>query len=414
MDKVKIFDISYEGAGVGKTGGKVVFVPKTLPGEEVLFEPVKTTSSFVTGRVLQVVKESENRIVPACPYFEICGGCDFLHTTYQNEQVLKTEILQRELAKVGFDGNIDFVCSNSRLGYRNKIKLEVQNGKLGYYKAKSHQFFEIKTCPIADEKILDALEKTQLFLQANAFKDLKNVYIKKVDSRVAICLLFDKNAKKVQKNLQNLQILSDFTLFFAYGEVLESDKTQIFKVEGQGELYKQFDGARLDFDMRAFAQVNDGVAEKLYEYVCQTCQGKSVINAYSGQGQLTYLLAKTAAKVAGIELQESAHERAQLLTQNLPNVQNFCSKVEDILPQVLVQKYDAIVLDPARAGCHKDVLSSICQSDLKQVLYISCNFATLVRDLKLLQPHFYIKTVKIFDMFACTANMETAVFLQRI
>lgn len=413
-DKVKIFDVSYEGAGVGRLNGKVAFVPKTLPAEEVLIEVEKETSSFVIGRAIEILKESEDRVVSACPYFDICGGCDFLHTTYQNEQILKTQILKKELAKIGFVGNVEFTPSQTRFGYRNKLKIEVQHGKLGYFKPKTHQFFEIETCPIADEKILQAMEKVGLFLKANRFEKLKNVYIRKVEDVIAICLLFDKNAKKMQKNPENLQFLDDFLLFFAYGEILESDKTQIFKIAGDGKLCKKIGDACMDFDMRAFCQVNDAVAEKLYNFVCEKCKNQSVINAYSGQGQLTYLLAKDAEKVVGIELQETAHETAQLLTAKQPNVQNFCGKVENVLPEILLEKYNLIILDPARAGCDKKVMQAICESELKTVIYISCNFATLVRDLGLLVPKYAIKTVKIFDMFACTANMETAVILERV
>ncbi len=212
MDIVDIFDVSYEGAGVGKLDGQIVFVPKTLPGERVEVEIEKRTSKFLTAVAKNIIVPSPQRIKPACPHFDVCGGCDFQHCKEEYERALKRQILQKELKKVGFDGDVQFHPSNNRLHYRNKIKFEVCGDKLGYFKAKSHNFFEVDQCPIADEKISAAFLKIKEFVAENHFESLKNVYIKIVDETTYVCFLFEKNAPKMQKNVKFCVILWCFLL----------------------------------------------------------------------------------------------------------------------------------------------------------------------------------------------------------
>lgn len=411
---VDIFDISYEGAGVGKNNGKVVFVPKTLEGERVEVEKIKNTSSFSLAKLVQVVDESKDRIVPKCPYFSECGGCDFQHCNIETESKIKQDILKKELKKVGFSGEIGFVASDKRFFYRNKIKLEVKGGKIGYFKAKSQDFFAIKECPIATEEINKTIPIVEEFLKENKFKGLKSVYIKQVEDDIGVCFLFDKNCKKDVKNLKKIEIFDKKSLFFAFGDVLENNSTQIFGVFGNQKLLKNIDGHNVEIDISAFNQINDNVAEKLYNLVEDLTANKRVVNAYSGQGLLTYLISKKAKFVYGIEYQKTAHESAEKLKKLNENykIENVCGKVENCLSEILLRdRIDLIVLDPAREGCDKNVLNEILRCNIEKIVYISCNFATLTRDLKVLTQKYAIESVKIFDMFPCTANMETVVIL---
>ncbi len=458
---VDIFDMSYEGAGVGKIGGQVVFVPKTLPGEKVEVEIVRITKSFMIGKLLKVITPSEWRVEPNCQYFQVCGGCDFQHCERHLEQDIKTKILKQELAKIGFGGEISFVAGERRFLYRNKIKFEVKDGKLGYFKPKTHDFFEVKTCPIAEKEINLSIEKIKEFLKSNQnnLPNLKNVYIKRINNgnidnekMVAICFLFDKKSKKMMKNINNLYILSDFFVFFAFGDVLESndviierqspkqidsefnDKLEKFYYENKRKtnntfhdvnetksLVEKIDDFEVEVDISAFKQINDEVAKMLYDYICKNTAGKKVINAYSGQGVLTYLISKTANMVYGIELQKQAHNSAEKLKALVEasctkcgSIENICGRVEDEIGKIIKSdRIDCVVLDPARDGCKKEVMMAICESNIGGVIYVSCNFSTLVRDLKLLQNYYDIETVKIFDMFPCTMNLETVVMLKR-
>ena len=214
-----------------------------------------------------------------------------------------------------------------------------------------------------------------------------------------------------QKLIKNEKIMN-FSVFFAYGDVLESNKTQILCIVNKGKLLKKYKNIEIESEVSAFNQINDEVAEKLYDYILSETKNMRVVNAYSGQGLLTALIANHAKFVYGIEYQASAHKMAQRLTENFQNVENICGLVEDSIAQILRRdRIDIIVLDPARDGCKKSVLEEIKLQKIKKIAYISCNFSTLTRDLMNLQENYLIEKIKIFDMFPCTANMEVVAIL---
>ena len=416
---VYIDDISYEGAGVARCDGKVVFVPKTLIGEKAEINVIKENDAYSLGQVSKVLERSEKRIEPECQYFDVCGGCDFQHCERETEKEIKKNILKRELSKIGFEGDVDFVESEKRFGYRNKITMHVHENKLGFFKPKSRDFFEVKTCPIASENINKSFEKVQRFISENNFLKINNVYFKEINNKIAICFLFGKHERKnnfLSRKLNNFELLNNFIVYFAFGDVLESNETQIFMISDGKKLTKRIDNFDYEVDISAFNQVNDDVASKLYEHVVGLCKNKRVVNAYSGQGLLTYLISKHARFVYGIEYQRSAHEKAEKLCSHVEGfkIQNICGKVEDELKNVTLRdRIDAIVLDPAREGCKVDVLDEIVKSKIDDIIYISCNFSTLTRDLKVLTKEYEVNNVKIFDMFPCCATMETVVTLKR-
>ena len=401
--KIKILDISYNGKGVGKEeGGKTIFVPKVDVGEEVEVEVSKTNKTFDEGKVLTLLNTSSHRIKPKCPYFEKCGGCDFQHLTYEREKEIKIKIIKREFEKIGVKGNIGFVDSEKRFNYRNKITLKHQNGKLGFNEASSHNFVEISFCPLADERINKAIGEVLEFLKTKHFSFLKSVSFLLSKSDVLITFLFTQREKLVLN-----EALKAYSVFLAVGEVLE--KARITKVFGKECFYKVC-GVNFPLFPTSFLQVNTLVSEKLYQFVQHNVRDTRVVNAYSGQGVLSVILAEKNEFVFGIEYQKSSHEIAEKIKTK--NMINFCGKVEDVLPK-LTDKVEAIVLDPARAGCKKEVLEAISKSSIAKIVYISCNFATLMRDLSFLLKDFKIENTTIFDMFPQTANLETCVILTK-
>lgn len=413
---VEIIDMSYEGSGVGKLDGKVVFVPKTLVGDVVEIEKVKETKSFIIGKAVRLEVKSDDRIEAKCPYFQVCGGCDFQHCSYDKEKELKKRLVLKELEKVGWKGGADFVSCGKCFSYRNKIKLDYVNGKLAFHGIKGDGYVAVERCEIASEEINFALKKVVEFLQENSFVGLKSVYIKQVEKEVGICFLFDKNAKNGLKSAKNIEILHSFSAFYAIGDVLESDETQVFCVCGKTKFHKNMGDFVCEVDVSAFNQVNDEVANLLYNEVVKAVDGKRVVNAYSGQGLLTTMLAKKSKFVYGIEYQQSAHACAERLAEQMRDYKicNICGKVEEELGKILLKDcIDAVVLDPAREGCDKKVLDEILQSSIEEIVYVSCNFSTQVRDISRLQEKYFIESVKIFDMFPCTMNVESMVILRR-
>ncbi len=402
---VKIIDISYNGSGVAKRAGKTIFIPQTDIGEEVEVEIAKSMSKFDIGRVVKVVKASPFRTSPPCPYYGKCGGCSFQHLTYERELSLKKQILQNELKKAGYISGIDIEPSEDSYYYRNKIKLTYKQGQLGYISALSHNFINIKSCLLAESDILNAIHTVEEYLKKYSYSHLKSVYFRKFNDGVMIIFLFSKREKFLYSNL-----LDKHPIFLAEGEVLESDKTKLYKEYNATKMRYEILDEAFDIDTKSFLQVNIGVAEKLYDFVVKNVDGKTVINAYSGQGVLSKLLAKKAHKVIGIEMQSSAHKIAETIKTD--NMINYNAKVEEVISK-LSKEADFIALDPAREGCKEKVLEEIIKSNIKNIIYVSCNFSTLTRDLKQLTKFYKIQKVKFFDMFPRTSNMETCVILEK-
>ena len=148
-----IFDYGYDGEGVGKIDDKICFVPFSLKGEKVEVAKIKETSSFVKAKIQKVITKSDLRDVPPCPYFEKCGGCAYQHTSYQNELEIKKELLSRQLKKIGYNGVIE-VISGEEYGYRNKVKLFCQSGKIGFKERQTNSVCDIEKCLLAKNEIM--------------------------------------------------------------------------------------------------------------------------------------------------------------------------------------------------------------------------------------------------------------------
>lgn len=402
--QIKIEDISHSGSGVGKIDGKVIFVPYTDIGEIVEIKNIKKGSKFDKAEVAKVLAPSKDRCVPSCPYFSNCGGCDFQFVNYERELKLKELILKNELKKVNFFEKIDIFSSKNRFFYRNKIKLSYFEGKLGYYSADKN-FVEVEYCPLAKKEIDYAIKVVKEYLKVYKYQNLKSVTFRKTDEIILISFLFSKKEK-----LKYSKLLDNFIIATFIGDILESDKTKLFERFNFKGTYKTILNEKIPADFNSFFQVNDEVAENLYRFVLNYCKNKKIINAYSGQGALSLLISKESQKVVGIEIQKSAHLIAEKIKKD--NMKNINGAVEQELPKLLQKEnYDLIVLDPAREGCKNSVIEAIKSAKIKEILYISCNFSTLVRDLKSLNNLYYIKNVSLFDMFPNTANMEVCVTL---
>lgn len=403
---MKITDFGYNGEGVGHIDGKVCFVLYTLTGEEVDVKITKQTSSFLKGVPSRLVLASDLRQKPPCPYFEKCGGCDFQHMSYENEIELKKQILERHLKKVGYEGKIEIHSSDKDYGYRNKIRLFCCTDGLGFKQAESNNIIPIKKCLLIDERMNEVLEVVQNFIKAQSLqKRLLNVIIRK-QSGVHVWFVFKQ---EVDIDFLGLSLLlgNDCQIYQSVG----SDNPQRVTNKTSREV-EEF-GMVYNFHVDAFRQVNDAVYEKLYNKVAEIVKGEVVLNAYSGAGVLSGVLAKRAKVVYGVELGLSEHESAEKLKEknnisNLKNLQGYC---EEVLPNLDV-RFDSVVVDPPRKGCDKTVVEALNKSGAKQIVYVSCNPASLVRDIVLLNGY-RLKQVEMFDMFPRTANCETLAILEK-
>lgn len=389
---LEIIDYGYNGEGIAKDNGKVYFVPKVLIGEKVKVDILKNTSKFSQCEAKKIILPSPLRLVPRCPYFFKCGGCNFQHMNYEFELSLKKQLLLRDLRKICEISDLQVVPCGFEYAYRNKVRFQVKDNKLGFFENRSNNFIEIKHCDLISSEM-------------NRVISVINEKLSQLECRFKEIILFSFNGK----------IVVDFVTYEKVDKkILQQNFDFDFMLNHKGQTFRtKFMGLEYDFSGDAFRQVNDEIAEKLYSEVLSNLKGKRVANCYSGTGVLSGLLSKEAEHVYGIELNNCAHNGAESLKEinKIQNLTNICGYVEKELHKI-ANKVDFVVLDPPRAGCDINGLNSILENNISGVVYISCNPSTLMRDLKILLTKYDIKCVKLFDMFPRTANFETLIVLE--
>lgn len=408
MGKIKttITGYGYDGEGVGRVDGKVVFVPYTLRDEVVEAEIEMSKSSFCKGKLSQVCVASKDRTTPPCQYFSRCGGCAFQHTDYDNELNIKLEVLKSHLAKIGFDQKVDIISSQKQYGYRNKIKLFVGKDGLSLKERGSDNLVAIKKCMLVEDKINEAIDKIQTFLKSTkSCTDYSQVVIRKEAN--ALLVNFYKTNEKL-KNYQGLYLMLGSTC-----GIFETFKSKTEHMIGLHEIECDEFGLECSFSARSFHQVNEGVEERLYDDVINNILGNNIINCYSGAGVLSGMIAKQGKRVVGIELGEYEHQNAQEMKEknNLFYLTNYLGDCGKVLPK-LTGEFDTIIVDPPRAGLGKEVVSALNSMNFKRLIYVSCNSATCVRDIQRLNG-FKLQKVSMYDMFSRTSEFEIMAVLDK-
>ena len=400
---MKITDFGYNGEGVGKIEGKPCFVPCAIVGEEVEVNVRRETSRFAKARLKKVVKPSPKRIKPPCPYYDRCGGCDFQHINYEDEKDLKIAIFKRQLSKV-CDCEVDFVGSKEFYGYRNKLRLSYKQGALGQFERLSHNLVPLDKCLLASERINQVLAQIQDLLKRNKSKTLDSITFREENGVVLVVFSFNG------ENDLPLEWL-DFAIGGWVGIFVKQRGGQLRHVCGEREFIKDEGGLKCRFSPDAFHQVNPYIYPSLYEKVVAEAEGK-VLNAYSGGGVLSGILAKAGKTVVGVEIGQAEHAMAEQLKLNnnlsIVNIQGDCGEVLTTLRE----DFDTIILDPPRIGCDKKVIYAVNNLNAKKIIYISCEPSTLVRDAMGLDKY-QITNSTIFDMFPRTANIESVTIFKR-
>ena len=449
------------GEGIIKEDGTVVFVPFALVGEKIRYKVLKVTSKCAYAKLIEVLIPAETRVRPECPVFGKCGGCQLQHIRYQNQLKLKEENIATCFKKIA---NLDVfilptIKGNDRYRYRNKLQLPVSfNGKetvIGFYAEGSHRVIPIEDClinPVWTKNIILAFKqyiKEFSILGYNEIDhtgELREITVKEVKGKLIItAVILDKKIRGKDRLIEiiNEVVKYPFSLFInvnnqitnvIYGQEFEC-------VYGAPFYSNEMLGIKYKTGVQSFMQVNDQVCIKLYSTVRDTVSADektTVIDAYSGAGLMTAILAKTAKKAIGVEIVKEAVDIANKLAEqnNLSNkITNYLGKCEDILPELIKKEKKenanvCVVLDPPRKGCDVKVINAILNSEIDKIVYVSCLPSTLARDVGLLVGSleisngeikrvenpvykYDIEFIKPFDMFSQTKHVETLVCLTR-
>lgn len=426
--ELNISSLGINGEGVAKVDGAVVFVPFALPDEKVRAKIIYAKSSFYVAKVLEILKPSKFRVNPPCPYFNKCGGCDIQHLEYSKQLEFKTNLVKNNLKNIAkLDVPVEN-CepSNNQFYYRNKFSFPISSQGVGMYKEGSHEIIPINNCLIQTDWARDIIEIFNKFinLSGNSVYNeqtkqglLKHLVCRMEQNQLLVCVVVNGNKLKNADKL--IKMISEKFMHFGLmlnvntlcNNVILTDK--FIYLHGFKTITMSQHQMVFDVSIDSFLQVNTFVANKIYDEVVAQVEGEVVVNAYSGAGLLSALLSKKAKYVYGIEIVKAAHLNAeQLIKRNsITNVTNICGDVKMELHNI--KNFDTIVLDPPRKGCDKTVINLINLVSPKKIVYVSCDSATLSRDISNLTGY-KITKVKPFDMFPNTRHVETLAVLEKI
>ncbi len=434
--EVEIEDLGMNGEGVAHIDGQVVFVPFAIVGEKVKIKIINTKTKIAVGKIVEILRKSNDRVQLKCKYFEKCGGCDLQHLNYNKTLEFKQMQVKKNLKQIAKLDVMVSACQKSEpYFYRNKCALPVicENGKnkIGFFREFSHSVIEIDDCVVTKPFVADLIKITKNYMQKfnlfgfdeqNHGGDIKHIVARKVGEFLIVTLVVSSlNIKGVEFFYQKLQEkFKNCSLWLNLNtlnnNVIFGDKF-VFKF-GQKQIFQNIMGLKVSVNPASFLQVNDEICEKIYTKVQDEIEEDSiVIDAYSGAGIMTGITAKKSKHSYGLEIVKQATEDANFLKQinnisNMTNINGDCSKTLCELLKTIKEKIN-IILDPPRKGCDKRVLDAVILSGASKIIYISCNSATLARDLAYLtqNSNYKVKYVEPFDMFPQTRHVETLCIL---
>ena len=427
------------GMGVARIDGRVVFVHGALRGEKCRVLILKTLKSVAFAKVLEVLEPSSERITPDCPYFPRCGGCTYRHIRYEEELRLKKQRVQDNLSRIGgSDVTVEEILgAQDTLRYRNKAQYPVsKDGAVGFYRARTHEVIECEHCLLVKPEADAAAEALREYMQSCRVAGydektgrglVRHLYIRSnAAGESLVCVLV--NGDKLPKEDRLVTLLRDacpkctgivLGTNTKKGNVILGDRYRT--LWGSDRLEDTLCGKTFRLSVPSFYQVNRVQAERLYakaiEFAGLTGQ-ETVLDLYCGAGTITLALSDHAKKVLGAEIVPEAIDdaRENAARNGVKNAEFFCGDASDVAKKLARENLrpDVITVDPPRKGLAADVVESIAEMQPRRVVYVSCDSATMARDVKRLADLGYTaQRACAVDMFPRADHVETVVLLSK-
>ncbi|MBQ9497834.1 MAG: 23S rRNA (uracil(1939)-C(5))-methyltransferase RlmD [Selenomonadaceae bacterium] len=418
----------------------IVFVEGALPDEEVLVELEARKKNYAVGRLVEVIKKSSARVEPFCPLYKNCGGCQLQHMSYPAQLKWKRQQVVDAIERIGkLDGVkiFDTLGMENPLRYRNKMQFPVgKNLLVGCYARGSHKIIDTNACLIQNElndKILNAVRRVAKKFNLPPYdEDTHRGFLRHVMGRVGcggefmvVLVTAAKNfpdeknfVRALLKELPEVTSIQQNVQTFHNNVILGRDTKILY---GKPTIHDKIGDLRFNISARSFFQVNTAQAEVLYKTALDFAElhgRETVIDAYCGTGTISLFLARKARKVIGVEVVSSAIADAKKNSREnkIRNAEFFVGDAVKILPKIFSAGVfaEVVVVDPPRAGCDKKVLETFAAMQPEKIIYVSCNPATLARDLKILGDFGWrTKKIQPVDMFPFTSHVECVAQLIR-
>jgi 23S rRNA (uracil1939-C5)-methyltransferase len=439
-----INNYSHQGEGIGRVNNFTIFVPGAIIGERVRVRISEVKKNFVRGELKEVILSSPHRIKPLCPVYHLCGGCHLQHIAYEEQLEMKKGIVENALDRIGNQNikALPTIGMKDPWRYRNKGYFQASQEKgmirLGFYKAGSYNFVPASRCLLFSLQInrlvsyLEgqlSLQKVIVYNSKTGGGNLRNILIRESRSTGEIMIVFITKEYNLGfgQNILNDLVRTFPKVVSIYQNINKSPKAVLqgknFRIlKGKPDLEDAIDPFKFKISPQSFFQVNTVQAEILNEKILEYANlsgEETVIDSYCGTATISIYMAKQAEKVYGIEVEKSAVRDAKTNCElnGISNLKLFTGKAEEWLYKWrrIGEEVHLIIVDPPRRGCSSKVLKGIIKIKPKKIIYVSCNTATLARDLKYLtkENDYKLKKVLPIDMFPQTGHIECIASLER-
>jgi len=437
-----VTDYTAEGQGVARVEGIAVFVPNAIAGEKYQIRIEKVGKTWAAGKIVEILEKSPHRVQRECPISASCGGCDFWHMDYEEEARLKADRVKQCLNRIGGENLTDMpiLSAPTCKGYRNKAQYPVASKKgrvyAGFFKAGTHTVVENDRCLILPDEteqvrriVIDYVNhyRVSAYDEATGKGLLRHIYVRRgaVSGQVLVCLVLNgRKLPHAEDLIQRLQAVEGFTSLVL--SVNTKDTNTVLGDEeivlyGKGFIEDTLCGLNFRLSARSFYQINHHQAQRLYEaaiFQAEITEKDLVLDLYCGVGTITLCMAKAAGKVIGVEVVEQAVEDAKenAKRNGIENAEFFCGdagKAALKLEQEGIRP-DVVVVDPPRKGLNADTIEALSRMSPRRIVYVSCDPATLARDVALLKQRGYkLKNAQAADLFPRCSHVESIVtFIQ--
>ena len=436
--RARIEGYTSEGLGVARIDGQAVFVHRALRGEDCDVLLLKALKNAAFGKVVKVHEPSPHRVEPDCPYYGKCGGCDFRHMDREEELYAKKTRVQDALRRIGgSDVQVEEILAGERLHYRNKSQFPIAaDGTVGFYKARSHQVIPVENC------LLQKVDTNNVQLKFDRYIRLYNVscydertqrgllrhlYVRTNGAGESLVCIF-ANGRELPHEAELVALLREASPRIVgvvlgvntqpTGAILGKEYRTLW---GTDVLTDELCGLTFRLSVPSFYQVNREMAEVLYDKAVEFAAltgTETALDLYCGAGTITQVMARHAGRVIGAEIVPEAIEdaKANAKRNGVENVEFFCGDASAVAADFAAKglRPDVICVDPPRKGLAPEVVRAAAQMVPRRIVYVSCDPATLARDVKLFAAEGYgaVRAAAV-DMFPGTANVESVVALER-
>ena len=437
-----ITDYTSEGQAIAKIEGCAVFIPNAIVGERHRVRITKVGKTWAAGKIVEVLEKSPHRVNRECGVAKLCGGCDFWHMDYAEECRLKADRVKQALNRIGGESleEVPLLAAPTCYGYRNKAQYPVASKKgkayAGFFRAGTHQVVENDRClilPAETDRVKEIVTDYVNQFHVSAYDELtqkgllRRIYVRRgaVSGQVLVCLVVNgKKLPQVPELIRKLQAVPGFTTLVLAVNTRPGNAilgNEFITLYGPGYIEDTLCGLTFRLSPRSFYQVNHHQAQRLYEAAisqAQITKDDLVLDLYCGVGTITLAMAKAAGKVIGVEVVEQAVQDAKenAVRNGIENAEFFCGDAGKAALDLEAKgiKPDVVVVDPPRKGLNADTIEALHKMSPRRIVYVSCDPATLARDVALLKQRGYtLKNAMAADLFPRCAHVESVVCLSR-